>query len=325
MEQFAIGIDLGGTAIKAGAVSIAGNILSEHQLATEAHLGPEKVLENMMSGVAFLLGNFSNEDREKYLLGIGIGVPGVVSLDGGTVSYPPNLPGWTVVRVGDRIREMFREKYGFAKPVSVENDANVAALGEAMFGAGKAFNDFIMITLGTGVGGGIIINRKIYRGSTGAAGEIGHITIDYKSDTVHAGIPGTIEGLIGQRKITAYAKALAEKNPSSVLHTLCQHNLDCLEPKLLTEAAELGDTVAIAVWQWVGEVLGAGLGTVVSLFDIRKFVVGGGVSGAWDFLYQPTLEQVKKFTLQPMQDGLELVRAELGNSAGVMGAAALCM
>ncbi|NTW48999.1 MAG: ROK family protein [Chlorobiales bacterium] len=294
-------------------------------MATEAHLGPERVLENMMSGVAFLLGGISKEECQQYLLGIGIGVPGVVSLDGGTVSYPPNLPGWTVIRVGDRIREKFKDAYGFPKPVSVENDANVAALGEAAFGAGKAFSDFIMITLGTGVGGGIIINRKIYRGSTGAAGEIGHITIDYRSDTVHAGIRGTIEGLIGQRQLTAYAKDLARKNPSSILHTLCQNNLDSLDPKLLANAAEQNDSVALAVWSWVGEVLGAGLGTAVSLFDIRKFVVGGGVSGAWAFLHQPTLEQVKRFTLPPMQDGLEIVRAELGNSAGVMGAAALCM
>lgn len=324
MEPFAIGVDLGGTAIKAAAVSQSGHILSEIERPTEAEKGPETVIENMLTSIAAVLEDISKVQAHTALQGIGVGVPGVVSLDGGTISYPPNLPGWTVVRLGERLQTELQRREGLQVPVLVENDANVAALGEAMFGAGQNFSDFVMITLGTGVGGGIILNRKIYRGSTGAAGELGHITIDYQSECIHAGIRGTVEGFIGQRRIVEYAKALLAKTASPILQDLCAGDWEKLDPKLLCRAAELGDGVALETWQFVGEVLGTALGTVVSLLDIRKFIVGGGVSGAGEFILKPARAQLRRFTLASMHEGLEIIAAQLGNRAGVMGAAALC-
>ncbi|ACF13245.1 ROK family protein [Chloroherpeton thalassium ATCC 35110] len=317
MEKVALGIDLGGTAIKFAAVTETGNIIATHHAPTEAEHGLEHVIENMMRGIAELIA----QTKSVELSGIGIGVPGVVSLDGGTVSHPPNLPGWEVVRLGDAIAEKFRQVYGATKPVFVENDANLAALGEARFGAGTALNDFIMITLGTGIGAGIIINRKIFRGTTGAAGEFGHIPIDYNSETAHAGIHGSVEGFIGQRHIAEYARKLAKNHPDSLLHQLCP-DLSQLEPKHITAAAEQGDPLALAIWQWVAEILGAGLGAIVSILDIRKFVIGGGVAGAGKYLFEPCLGALKRFTLSSMHEGIELLPAKLGNQAGVMGAAA---
>ncbi len=324
MEKYAIGVDIGGTAIKFALVSESGKLLYEHSLATEAAKGKTAVLDNIMSGVAFLLAKNSVEEHREKLLGVGVGVPGVVSLDSNTVKYPPNLPGWDVVKLGDVLRERLLSEHHLQKPVFVENDANLAAFGEASFGAGRPFSDFIMITLGTGIGSGIIINRKIYRGTTGAAGELGHITIDFKSDRIHAGIRGTIEGLIGQKRIVEYAKQLAASRPTSKLFEVCSNDLDALSPRLIDQAAEAGDETAIDIWRWVGNILGAGLGAAVSILDIRKFVIGGGVAGAGEFIFGPALEQLKHYTLHSMHDGLELIPAKLGNNAGVMGGAALC-
>lgn len=324
MEHFAIGVDLGGTAIKVASVSVSGNILLEHKLPTEAAKGPETVIENILAGICTVLNETLKMHARDLLSGVGIGVPGVVSLDGGTISYPPNLPGWTVVRLGDILRTELERRKKLMLPIFVENDANVAALGESTFGAGRQFSDFVMITLGTGVGGGIIINNKIYRGVTGAAGELGHMTIDYRSERIHAGIRGSLEGLIGQQRIVDYAKSLMADAPSKILHELCDGDLSCLDARLLSEAAQRGDSIALETWRFVGEALGAGLGTIVSVLDIRKFVVGGGVSGAGDFILKPAREALYRYTLKSMHEGLEILQAKLGNRAGVMGAAALC-
>lgn len=324
MEHFAIGVDLGGTAIKVASVSASGNILLEHKRPTEAAKGPDAVIENILSGIRVVLSETLKTHSRELLSGVGVGVPGVVSLDGGTISYPPNLPGWTVVRLGDILRAELERRETLLLPVFVENDANVAALGESAFGAGRQFNDFVMITLGTGVGGGIIMNNKIYRGVTGAAGELGHITIDYRSERVHAGIRGSLEGLIGQKRIVDYAKSLMTATPSATLRDLCNGDFSILDAKLLSEAAQRGDSVAVETWRFVGEALGAGLGTIVSVLDIRKFVIGGGVSGAGDFILNPARETLYRYTLKSMHEGLEILQAKLGNRAGVMGAAALC-
>jgi len=324
MEKIAFGIDLGGTAIKFAALTATGKILATHRLPTEAAQGPEHIMENMMQGIAEILAQIERLNQTLTLAGIGIGVPGVVSLDGGTVSYPPNLPGWEVIRLGDVIEDKFHQAYGEKKPVFVENDANLAALGEARFGAGLALNDFIMITLGTGIGAGIIINRKIFRGTTGAAGEIGHIPVDYNANASHAGIHGSLEGFIGQRHIADYARKMAQNHPDSLLHQLCP-DISMLEPKHITQAAEQGDLLALDVWRWVAKILGAGLGSAMSILDIRKFVIGGGVAGAGQYLFEPCRETLKRFTLKSMHEGIEILPAKLGNQAGVMGAAALAL
>ncbi|MBC8042481.1 MAG: ROK family protein [Rhizobacter sp.] len=326
MENFSIGVDLGGTNIKFASVSASGKIILEHRVPTEADKGPVRVIENMMTGILYLLSLNADAENAERLLGIGVGVPGVVSLDGGTLSYPPNLPGWQVVRLGDILKEKLFMAKKLSMPVFIENDANVAALGEDKFGAGRNLKTFLMITLGTGIGGGIIVDDKIFRGAHGAAGEIGHITVKYDGDApANTGIRGSLESFIGQRQITEYTKKLLAKHPESKLHAMCGNDLSKLEPKLITEAAQRGDHTAIDVWSYVADVLGAGLGSVVSVLDIRKIVIGGGVAGAGDFVLKPALEQLKRYTLRSMHEGLQLIPAQLGNSAGVMGAAAQCI
>jgi glucokinase len=319
MTQFAIGIDVGATSIKFAAISKSGEFLSETREPTEGEKGKSAVVQNLLKGISTLIETHGHQS----LLGVGVGVPGVVSYEG-IIKTLTNIPDWHNANLAELLQTEMKTHFSIVPTVVVENDANVAALGESAFGAGKPFKDFVMITLGTGVGGGIILDKKIFRGSTGGAGELGHITIDFNSDTLHAGIRGTIEGLIGHRQITAFAQKLLQCSPSPLIMELCGGDLSKLEPKILTDAAKAGDQVALQVWQFVGEILGIGIGTLVSVLDVRKFVIGGGVAGAGDFVLKPTLEQAKRFSLEAMHEGLEILPAELGNRAGVMGAAALC-
>jgi glucokinase len=325
MEKFSIGVDLGGTSIKFATVTASGKIISEHHLPTEAKKGQAVVIGNLMKGIEQLLSANTDADNAKNLVGVGIGVPGVVSLDGGTISYPPNLPGWTVVRLGDIIAEKLRETRKLRVKIAVENDANIAALGEAKFGAGRELKNFMMITLGTGVGGGIILNDKIYRGVSGGAGEVGQVSINYGGEPSNAGIRGTIESYIGQQRISEYAREIVKENPHSKILQLAGGKPEAIEPKIIADACKHGDQTAIQIFNHVGTLLGCVLGTAVSILDIRKFVIGGGVAGAGDYIFKPAAESLKHFTLKSMHDGLEILPAKLGNKAGVMGAAALAM
>ena len=185
-NKYAIGVDLGGTSIKLGIVTNTGRLIKKISVQTEAEKGPKKVIDNIISGIRELTA------KSKYNIdGIGIGCPGVVTPGKGIVENPPNLPGWEKVNIGKVIRKEFK------KNVFVANDANAAAIGELIFGSGKKYKSFIMITLGTGVGGGIVINKKIYHGDFGAAGEIGHISIDFNGPKCNCGSYGCIEAYAG--------------------------------------------------------------------------------------------------------------------------------
>ncbi|KAK3582260.1 hypothetical protein CHS0354_023799 [Potamilus streckersoni] len=311
------GVDIGGTSIKFGLVEIGRGLVKESFVATEVERGASAIIGKIAQEAK----KYSKEYSKNKLFLIGIGVPGAVTLDGGTVSYPPNFPGWQVVRLGDEVRRQYERISGMKCNVVVENDANVAALGECYFGAGTSFQDFVMLTLGTGVGGGIIINNKIYRGSTGSAAELGHFTIDWKSDTIHAGIRGTMEGLIGWKKIVSGFEKLQAEALNSDYQFTDQKNLTT---ESLYQAAKNGDKTALAVWHYVGEVLGVGIGTLVSILDIRKFIIGGGVAGAFEFFKPVAEETLKHYCMKSMHADIEILKAKLGNKAGIVGAGSLC-
>ncbi|MHB9013952.1 MAG: ROK family protein, partial [Ignavibacteriaceae bacterium] len=185
-EKYAIGVDLGGTNVKVGIVSQNGKIIKKVSVETKAQGGPKKVIQQIKKGIDEVLNK--NELR---IHGIGIGSPGTVSTKKGTVEDPPNLPGWGKVNLGKIIQKEFKIN------VKVENDANAAAIGEMIYGAGKSYESFVMVTLGTGVGGGIIYNRKLFRGEFGAAGEIGHISIDINGPQCKCGSFGCVETYLG--------------------------------------------------------------------------------------------------------------------------------
>jgi glucokinase len=317
MNSLAVGIDLGGTSIKAGLVSSTEGILSLHVRETRADEGPNAVLDDISCLIAECLSGLPEETN----VPIGIGAPGTVHFKKQTVTNPPNFPGWGVVNIADAICLRMPS----VQNVIVDNDANVAALGSARFGAGQAFNSFLMVTLGTGVGGAIVFNGKLFRGDTGGAGELGQVSIDYEGPIARSGIPGAIEAYIGQRYLSKHARRTLTHQPDSLVHAIAEEQSSKITPRILSLAATKGDQAAIDILSWAGGKLGFALGSAINLLDIKNVVVGGGVSGAGEFILGPAREAVHKSVTPSMRDNILIVQETLGNKASVLGAAFLAL
>lgn len=311
-DSYAIGVDLGGTFIKFGIVSEKGKIVCKTFLDTRAEKGPKYVIKQIVKGIKEL--QVKNNFK---INGIGIGAPGVVQIKKGTVENPPNFPGWGKIHLGKMI-----EKH-VDHPVYVENDANAAAIGEMIFGSGKKINSFIMITLGTGVGGGLILNKKLFRGESGGAGEIGHISIDYKGPKCNCGSVGCIEAYAGNNYLINYVKSQLKKYPDSLLIQLTNNKMELLTPKVISEAAKLGDKFSISVIEKVGRKIGYAIASASNLLDISTIIIGGGVSGFGTLLFNSIEEAVKERVLKSLQPKIKILPAALKNDAGIKGASAL--
>lgn len=316
-RKFAIGVDIGGTKVKFGVVDDSGALLQDHLVPTEAVQGPNHVVEQIAKGVRHLLDKAG--DIQGDFIGIGIGAPGTVDLDGGTVKYPPNFPNWGMFRLGDEIKKIFNVR------VEVDNDANAAAVGEAKFGAGVGHPNFIMITLGTGVGGGIIMDGKIFRGTTGGAGELGHISIDYNGPRCNCGNYGCIEAYVGQRYVSKRTVERLKDHPESKIIALAKGDMSKVEPYLISVAANQGDEFALEVFKEMGTLIGVALATILNILDYRLVIVGGGVANAGKPLFDAMNESTRSRVLAPMREEVQVVPAKLGNHAGILGAAALVL
>lgn len=314
MTPYALGIDLGGTNLRVALVHRDDGIVESTQRRTDADEGPTRVLD----GMATLAEHMIDSAPTASIAGIGIGSPGAINWERTTVTRPPNLPGWKTIDVTSELQSRLGEL-----SVIVENDANVAGLGSAFFGRGRDVDSFIMVTLGTGVGGAIIYNNKIFRGTTGGAGEIGHMTIDYEGPYANSGVAGAIESYLGQEFLSAHARDRLVNYPDSVLYDLVDGNLDELTPRLVYQGATQGDEAAQRTLEWAGHKLGCVLGSAVNLLDIRTIIVGGGVSGAGDYILDPARETLPTFVVPGLRDDLEVRRETMGNEVGLLGAAQL--
>lgn len=314
MSAHAVGIDLGGTNLKAALVHREDGIIETTRRETEAEKGPQHVLDSIATLVKQMMDSAPTAD----VAGIGIGSPGAINWERTTVSQPPNLPGWDSINVQDALQSRIGDQ-----SVIIENDANVAGLGSAFYGAGQPHDSFIMVTLGTGVGGAIIYQNKIFRGSTGGAAEIGHMTIDYEGPYANSGVSGAIEAYLGQSFLSDHARDRLVNYPDSALHDLVDGDLDQLNPRLLHEAARSGDEAAQQILKWAGHKLGCVLGAAVNLLDIRTIIVGGGVSAAGDFILDPARETLPTYVVPGLRADLHIHREELGNEVSLLGAARL--
>jgi glucokinase len=306
----AIAVDLGGTNIKAAVVDSEKGIIDQVTTPTKASLGRDHLLDRIGGTIKDLV-------KKNDIIGVGMGLPGMVSQDQTTVKSPPNLPGWEVVNASQEIEK----RTGI--PCKIENDANIAAIGSMHFGVGRNFDSFIMITLGTGVGGGIIFERKLYKGTRGMAGELGHVIIDYHGPLSNSVTRGTVEAHLGQRFLSRFAMDMIIQNPANTLYKRYANDFDSLEPVDLTLAAKEGNELAIEILAKSGQRLGYAIINYVHMLDIRKIVVSGGVSKAGDFLFEPARDIVKKHMMAPFQEDFELVYEDLGNDGALLGAAGL--
>lgn len=313
MQRFAIGVDVGGMTIKFGLVAADGTVLERKVKPTRAEEGPKAVLKNVADGIRELLAEYPDAE------GIGIGFPGSVDAQG-RVSYPPNFPGWEVLTPVYELRPLLDTSI----PIVVENDANVAAWAEARVGSGRNVPHFLYVTLGTGVGGSIISDGEIWRGATGGAGEIGHVTVDVNGPICNCGARGCIEAFIGSRYMTSYVRQKMRRYPESLLHGMVSDGKD-LTPQLINEAAEGGDVFAQNFLSELGRLLGAALAGVMNICDLHLCVVGGGISKAETFLLGQARRTLRARVLQAIATDVQLTVAALSTDAGIVGAALLSM
>lgn len=305
-----IGVDVGGTTIKLAVVASDGTIVERSSLATDADRGPDAVLARIAEGLNPIVARHG--DR---VSGIGIGVPGVINAHG-EIAYPPNFPGWEIVPVAERLAPLVATDL----PIAVENDANIAAVAEARIGAASEASHFLYVTLGTGVGGAIIADGRIWRGADGGAGEIGHLSVDAFGRHCNCGSRGCIEAYLGQRYMSAIAAERLAAHPDSLVARLVAEGRS-LDPQLLDEAALDGDPFATSLLAEMGELLGAALASALNLCDLHLVVIGGGISRAERTLIEPARRSLAARALKSISRDVELRIARFSGDAGIVGAA----
>jgi glucokinase len=311
--RLAIGIDLGGTNIKGGLIDDGGKVLAQDEVPTLAREGPDAVIGRMGKLALALKGKAGGKVE-----GIGVGSPGPLHPTAGFIYTTPNMPGWE----NYSIKKNLEAKTGLK--VTVENDANVAALAEGWKGAGKGARCSILLTLGTGIGGGILRDGKLINGATMTAGEVGHIVIDYNGPKCGCGNNGCLEAYCGTAGILNRAWELLDKPGTvSILRDWAGNDRLKMTPALISKAAGQGDGVALSVLRETGRLLGVGLVSLCNLFAPEVFILGGGVAAAGDVLFNAAREEVKRHAFAPASQQVRIVPAEMGNNAGVVGAAAL--
>ena len=308
-----IGIDLGGTNIAAAVVDEAGTIIKRAGKPTAADRGAETVIERLLSVCESLT------EGGAALQSIGIGVPGSVNDETGEVVFTPNLP-----LSGVNIAKELRKK--FSCPVHLGNDANCAALGETVAGGAKGARDVVFITLGTGVGGGIILGGRLYTGINGAAGELGHMSIIAGGRECGCGRKGCWERYASASGFIRTANEFMNNYSDSLLWQLCGGTEEQLDGRLIFEAFRAGDHAARLTVELYVEHLAAGIVNIINMLEPEMFCIGGGISNEWDCFEKPLIAAVdaEKFTrFSKHSQQTRIVRAELGNDAGIIGAAML--
>ncbi|NBI27691.1 ROK family glucokinase [Chengkuizengella marina] len=309
-EQVYIGVDLGGTTVKVGICDSKGKLIQTHEGPTESEGGYEQVTDNITTYVKKIVEESTYSWENVH--GIGAGIAGFVDKKG-LVKRAANL-GWENVHV----KHILEEKIG--KPVIVNNDANVAALGEVWSGAGEGVSDVICYTLGTGVGGGIIIENKIHQGFNGMAGEIGHMSVvpDLEAIQCGCGQKGCLETVSSATGIIRMAKDAVERGERTSLSLL-----ETISAKDVFDAARVNDEVSIRIVKRAAYYLGRSMSMLAFVLNPQRFIVGGGVSKAGDILFDQIRENFEKFTPDAIKEGVDIVPATLGNDAGIVGAAGL--
>jgi glucokinase len=298
--KFIVGIDLGGTNLKIAILDLKYNILEKKVLNTKKYGKKEHLILAIINSITSFFKN--NNLKKKDILGIGIGLPGPVDNKRGIVHFLPNVPGWRKVY----LKKVLEHKLNL--PVFLDNDAKLMTIAEYKLGKAKGFKNVLCLTLGTGVGSGVILNRKLYRGEDNASGEIGHMPINERGERCNCGGIACLEAYIGNNKILREARQLFKRNIS----------LEELSAKAFEH-----NKLALNIWQKVGRRLGTALVGVVNLLNLDAVVIGGGVANAGTILLDKVKETVNRQSMRVQARRVKIFKARLGNDAGLIGAAIL--
>jgi glucokinase len=337
MNKFSIGVDLGGTNLRIAAVDDSGKLVEKVTLGTKVSLGRDHVIDDMCDAIQRMSAKFKDSAP---LMGIGIGVPGIIDMQTGLLRESPNLPGWADSPVRAEIERRLNTI------VILENDANVAALGEQWLGAAKDYSDMAMFTLGTGVGGGIVTGGVIWRGANGMAGEFGHITVEPDGHLCGCGNRGCLEQYASATAVVRMAKEAIARNSASSLATAASSD-DEFSAKSIYNLAIQGDEEARRIFRYVGRCLGIVISSLVNGLNLPIYVIGGGVCSAWEAFSPAIYEELRLRSLvyaatappdpSARNEGASahvkpgpghktiVTRALLGSDAGLYGAARLPM
>ena len=302
MSQYVIGIDVGGTNVRLGIVNTAGKVLSRASFQTKQFIRtPGSLINALCEAVTALVAKRGLTKKD--IAGVGVGLPGLVDVDKGVIRCLPNIPGWSDVA----LKRIMERKLGIL--VRVENDVNMIALGEWEYGAGKGMQDLICMTLGTGVGAGLILANKIYRGAGFAAGEIGHAPLNENGPDCGCGGWGCFERYVGHKRLQKDAARVFAKNDIT-LEDVCRR-------------ASEGKKKALKFWESVGERVANGLVGPVNILNPECVIIGGGVARSFEF-FKPVLEKVlKRRCMKTQAQMVRIIKARLDDDAGIIGAEVL--
>jgi glucokinase len=311
-----LGLDIGGTKLAAGVVSAEGEVLSWERTPSEATEGPDRVIARLvdLGRLSLRRAAVSIED----INAVGAACGGPLDPEAGVIINALNNPGWVNVP----LKRMLEGALG--RRVYVENDANAAALGEHRFGAGRGIDNLVYITVSTGIGGGLILDGRLYRGENGNAGEIGHLQVAYNGRACHCGGQGCLEAYVSGTNIARRAReALVSEEPSLLLELA--GTPDRITAETVADATRRGDGVATRVWDETIDVLAAGVASTINAFNPRLVIIGGGVTAAGDLLFEPLRRRALARAMPPLAAVTRIVPAELGERTGVIGAAAVAL
>ena len=314
--MYYLGIDLGGTNMAAGICDENGKILLKKSIPALPERDADLIMDDMARLCLDLIAEAGLTVSD--IAYAGIASPGIADPDHGEIVYSCNFPTF----VNYPICAVLAEKLGIEK-VLVANDANAAAKGEAVCGAAKGYSDSVFVTLGTGVGGGIIIGGKVCSGFNYAGGELGHIVIEKDGVPCTCGKSGCTERYCSATAIIRMGREACEKNPGCLLETRCGGDLDKLNAKIIIDAAKEGDAIALSVFNRYANYLTIAVNNIISFLDPDMIVLGGGVSHAGEFLLNAVRERLPKYLMFKTLPYAELRQAKLGNDAGIIGAALL--
>jgi len=311
-----LAIDLGGTKIIT-AIFSGGQVIAKERCLTLADEGKQSVINRLLSSIDYIL---SLENIDSSQLGsISIAAAGAIDFERGLITLSPNLPGWHDVLLRDIVKEKYKVN------TLLLNDASAAALGEHRFGVGRGVSNLILLTIGTGIGGGIIINGRLYNGPSGSAGEIGHMTIDVNGPKDRCGNIGCLETLASGTAMAREAKRRIAQGERSSLVDMVAGKIEDITAEKIGVAAQNGDTLALDVIAEAGTYLGVGMVNLVNIFNPEMIVVGGGAANRDDLLLDAPRQVVSERAFQISAQAVRIVTAQLGDEAGVFGAAVFAL
>ncbi|MGD0513133.1 MAG: ROK family protein [Terriglobales bacterium] len=317
-DTLVVGVDIGGTKVAAGLVDRKGEIKSQIRTPMVANRSAAEGLAAVISAIDLL---FAQDEKARVLVrGIGICAPGPLDPNTGVVVNPPNVPCWRDFPLAAEVAKVYDV------PVKVENDANAAALAEAVWGAGRGFDHIFYATIGTGIGTGLVCDKRIYNGRTGAAGEGGHMSIDYNGPRCGCGKPGCVEVLAAGPAIArrARAKLASEQNPQSIMLDLAKGNIDGVTSEMVGHAYAAGDPLAKEVLQETVKLLALWLSNIVDLLEPDVMIIGGGVAAMLNPFFGDLSTWLVEYCVNSRSQEIPLLKAHYGADAGIAGGAALC-